>query len=124
MKKKRDLMNKQNSSSKFQTSQAASQTSKSGAFVANQQDNSSNEYYEIFTTAIIFSAFFTYSYFLQSSWILNNGSNTHVCNKTMLHRFKKTKDASIDEILTDETQSNVETFGEVEIFISAPEDEI
>ena len=107
LKKKRDLMNKQNSS-KFQTFQTTSQTSKSEVFVANQQDNSSNEYYGIFTIVIIFSAFFIYSYSLQSSWILNNDSNTHVCNKIMLHRFKKTRDASIDEILIDETQSNVE----------------
>ena len=116
-------MNKQNSS-KPQTFQTAPQTPKSGAFVVSQQDNSSNEYYGVFTTAITFSAFSIYSYLLQSSWILNNGSDTHVCNKIMLHRFKKTKDASIDEILTDETQSNVEAFGEVEISISAPEGEI
>ena len=42
----------------------------------------------------------------------------------MLHRFKKTRNASIDEILTDETQSNVEAFGEIEISIPALENEI
>ena len=120
LKKRRDLMNKQNSS-KPQTSQAAPQTPKSGAFVASQQDNSSNEYYGAFTTAITSSAFSTYSYPLQSSWILNNGSDTHVCNKTMLHRFKKTRDASTGGILAGEAQSNVEAFGEVDITIPGPE---
>ena len=104
---------------KFQTSfQPASQTSnQSEAFVISQQDESSSQhYYGTFTIVMISSAFCT-PYFLQSSWILNNGSDTHICNKTMLHRFKKTRNAPAGNILVDKRKSNVETFDEVDIII-------
>ena len=57
------------------------------AFVADQQ------YYGVFTTAIASNNPLLFS------WILDNGSDTHVCNKTMLHRFRKTRDAPPENIL-------------------------
>ena len=102
--------------------QPAPQTpNQSGAFVASQQDESSfQHYYGAFTTAIISSSSaFSTPYPLQSSWILDNGSDTHICNKSMLHRFRKTRDAS-GGILAGEGKSNVETFGEVDIIIFGP----
>ena len=98
--------------------QSAPQTpNQSRAFVARQQNESSPQhYYETLIIVIFFSAFST-PYFLQSSWILDNGSNTHICNKSMLHRFRKTKDVLTENILIGERKSNVKAFDEIDIII-------
>ena len=99
-----------------------SDTSESFTFVA---DNSTNEsYYGIFTTAIAFSSFASFNYFLRSSWILDNESDTHICNKIMLHRFRKTRNVSFSEIIIDETRSKIEIIDEIEISINVFEKKI
>ena len=50
------------------------------AFMADQQ------YYEVFTTTIAFNNPLLFL------WILDNGFDAHVCNKTMLHRFRKPRE--------------------------------
>lgn len=60
------------------------------------------------------------NYPLQKSWILDNGANIHICNKSMLHRFRKTRDAENEEVLAGENRSKIEAYGEVEISIDAP----
>ena len=61
------------------------------------------------------------TYSLRSSWILNNGSNCHVCNSTMLSRFNKTRDAGLDDTLTAGTQvTPIECFGTIQISINTP----
>lgn len=58
------------------------------------------------------------SYHLQGSWILDNGSDTHVCNSTMLSRFTKTHSSHPDDHLTAGTQSlHIECFGTIDITI-------
>ena len=99
-----------------------SDTLKSFTFVT---DNSTNEsYYGIFITAIASFFFALFNYFLQSSWILNNESNTHICNKIMLHRFRKTRDISSNEIIADKTRSEIEIIDEIEISINVFEEKI
>ena len=89
----------------------------SSAFVADQPTN--GPYYGVFTTAMT-PSFAAPDYFLRSSWILDNGSETHICNKTMLHRFRKTRNAPLKAVLAGETRSKIEAIGEVEISINAP----
>lgn len=89
-----------------------------GAFVTDQPTNAS--YFGTFTTAVAPSAFSINVYPLLSSWILDNGSDIHVCNKTMLHRFRKTRNAPPGDILAGEAKSNIEAFGEVDITIAGP----
>lgn len=42
----------------------------------------------------------------------------------MLHRFKKTKNASFDKILADKMNSNIKTYEEIEINISTFDNKI
>ena len=94
----------------------------SSAFVADQPAN--DLYYEIFTIAIAFIFFAAFDYFLRSFWILDNKSETHICNKIMLHRFRKTRNVSLEAMLINETRSKIETIEEVEISINALEGKI
>ena len=58
---------------------------------------------------------------LKASWILDNGTNIHVCNRTMLSRFIKTRDAGPFDTLRAGTQIiPIECFGTVRITIKAP----
>ena len=125
IKKRRDMMTQRQQQQDQNKSGASSSKS---AFAAGQQqqqnqqqsDESSNyEYYGAFATAVNHAAFAVASYPLQSSWILDNGSDAHICNKTMLHRFRKTRDAQPGGVLAGETNSNIEAFGEVQINIPA-----
>ena len=93
----------------------------SSAFAADQ--SADNSYYEVFIIAMI--PFFTVmNYSLQSFWILDNESKTHICNKNMLHRFWKTRDASSKTVLIDETRSKIEAIEKIEISINAFERKI
>ena len=66
------------------------------------------------------SVFSTHFYPLHSSWILDNGADTHVCNRTMVHRFRKTRDAPAGGVLAGDARLKIETFDEVDIEIPAP----
>ena len=58
---------------------------------------------------------------LKGSRILDNGSNSHVCNNTMLSRFTKTRDAGPLDTLTAGTQTiPIECFGSIQITMKAP----
>ena len=94
----------------------------SNAFTTDQ--TASGPYYEVFTTIIAPSFFIATDYSLQSFWILNNESKTHICNKNMLHRFRKTRNASSEAVLTDETRSKIEAIEKIEISINAFERKI
>ena len=94
----------------------------SSAFVADQSTN--GPYYGVFTTAIAPTFFAVSDYFLRSFWILDNGSETHICNKTMLHRFRKIRNVSSEAVLAGETRSKIEAIEEIEISINAPEGKI
>lgn len=70
-----------------------------------------------------FASFSTYKYPLQSSWILDDGSDTHVCNKLMIHRFRKTRDATEEKgLIAGDAGLRIEAYGEIYIFIDAPKD--
>ena len=87
--------------------------SKSTAFVVNDQND--DDYYGAFPVQ---SSSYQH-YPLLSSWIYDNGSDSHICNKTMRHRFRKTRNASA-EVIAEEAKSKVEAFGEVDIVVDAP----
>ena len=73
------------------------------------------------TGASVCSSFSAATWQLEGSWILNNGSNIHVCNSTMLSRFTKTRDAGPSDTLTTGTQViPIECFGTIQITIKAP----
>ncbi len=62
-----------------------------------------------------------HSYALHWFWILDNDSNTHVCNKSMKHRFRKTRESDVRlmfEIITFE----IETYNEIDISIDVSKD--
>ena len=99
-----------------------SEISESNVFATDKSSN--DQYYEIFIIAIASSFFASFNYFLLSSWILDNGSDTDICNKSMLHRFWKTRDVSSKTMLTEKTRSNVEIIEEIEISINAFEKKI
>lgn len=58
---------------------------------------------------------------LRASWILDNGSKSHVCDSLMLSRFTKTRDAGPFDTLRADTQViSIECFGTVKITIKTP----
>ena len=93
----------------------------SSVFVTDQSIN--DLYYEVFITTMT-PSFAVFDYFLRSSWILNTGSKTHIGNKTMLHRFRKTQNVSSKTMLINETRSKIEIIEKIEIFINASEKKI
>ena len=67
------------------------------------------------------SSFVTLAYHLQCSWILDNGSDSHVCNNSMLSRFTKTHDPHPDDMLAAGTQIiPIESWGTLDITIQTP----
>lgn len=73
------------------------------------------------TGAFVCSSFSTTTWQLQGSWILDNGSNSHVCNRTMLTRFTKTREAgSTDNLMAGTQVIPIECFGTVTIVINTP----
>lgn len=69
------------------------------------------------------AAYSTYEYPLLSSWILDNGSDTHICNSTMAHRYKKTRDVENESVLTDNVNTKVHSYEEIDIFMTGPQGE-
>lgn len=58
---------------------------------------------------------------LQGSWILDNETNSHVCNRTMYSSFTKTHDAGSTNNRRAGTQViPVECFGTIQISINSP----
>lgn len=61
------------------------------------------------------------TYHLQGSWILDNGSDSHVCNSTMLSRFTKTcLSNSGDRLMAGNQALPIECYGTIQITISTP----
>ena len=116
-KKKNDQASQQSNDQKNQGDQSNQQNQSSDQSTAFAAEN-----YGAFTT--MHSTFSAITYPLQSSWILDNGSDTHLCNHTMAHRFKKTRDAPSGGVFAGEGRSNVEAYGEVDISIPGPDGRI
>ena len=58
---------------------------------------------------------------IQNSWLLDNGTNIHVCNSTMLSRFTKTRSSGPKDILRAGNQVlPIECYGTIDIFINTP----
>ena len=83
-----------------------------------------DQYYGTFIIAIAPSFFAVFNYFLLSSWILDGGSDIHICNKIMLHRFRKTRDVPSKTMLIDEIRSGIEAIEKIEISINVFEKKI
>ena len=97
--------NQPSSSSSTPTAGATNQSTESGAFICTIQS----------------AAFPSATESMRTSWILDNGSNSHVCNSTMFSRFTKTKDAFPSDTLRAGTQIiPIESFGTIRISILAP----
>ena len=100
--------------------------SHSGAFGVGESVPSSYELDENnppASFAVVQAAAFS-SYPLQSSWILDNGSDTHICNRTMAGRFRKTRDTLHDEgVIAGATGLKVHSYGEIDIFLTGPKGE-
>ena len=57
------------------------------------------------------TVFSFYTYPLHSSWILNNGSDTHVCNRFMARRYRKTRDVLNEKMIADDTSKVIARSG-------------
>ena len=71
--------------------------------------------------SIIKSTFMSHQYSLKSSWILSYGSTTHVCNKTMKHRFIKDEDGNGKTILAGTQILPIEAFGHMDVYVDTDE---
>ena len=67
-----------------------------------------------------FSAFSADTYSLRGSWILDGGSNTHVCNSTMRSRFTSQRSAHGEFLISGNTQLRIECYGTIDITIRGP----
>ena len=67
------------------------------------------------------SSFSAATWSLQDSWILDNRTNIHVCNSTMLPRFTKTRSSGPEDTLRAGSQIlSIESYGTIDIFINTP----
>ena len=64
-------------------------------------------------------SFFIYNYLLRSSWIFDNESNIHICNRIMLHRFKKIRDVNHERLIIEKSRSKIRSYDEINISIDA-----
>lgn len=121
IKRRKEFLNQQ----KFELQ--GSEPSKSTAFIANDSpdanDLKTSTYSGVFTVATDseLATFSVTEFPLLSSWILDNGSDINICNRTMLHRFRKTRDAPKSRIVTGKWKLEVEAIGEIEIHMPAPD---
>lgn len=63
------------------------------------------------------------SYSLNSSWILDHGSNAHICNSTMRHRFTKERDGNGAKIATGNQFLEIEAYGTIQISFKGKNDD-
>ncbi|EKG09419.1 Integrase catalytic core, partial [Macrophomina phaseolina MS6] len=102
--------NKQIQQRKQQKEQAQSENQ-------NQQTSQSQDGQLMAMTAHYFS-FAAQSSPLFNSWILDSGTDVHVCNQSMAHRFKETKKARPDETLGSGNRSiPIQAWGTVDITV-------
>ena len=67
------------------------------------------------------TAFLADTFDLHNSWILDNGSNSHVCNSTMQARFSKTHSAGPnDKLIAGAQILLIECFGSIDITVPTP----
>ena len=63
----------------------------------------------------------TMNYSIQGSWILENGSNSHVCNSIMLSRFTETHASDPKDRLIAGTQTLlIECYGTIQVTVQTP----
>ena len=60
------------------------------------------------------------NYSLRNSWILDNGSNDHVCNSTMKHRFTKTRKGTGELLAAGRDILEIECYGTIQITVDSP----
>ncbi len=87
---------------------SASITSKTVSFVTFAT------FREISTFSIEFYSFLNF-------WILNKKSDVHVCNKTMINRFRKTRDEN-SSLLTEDSKLEIEAYDEIDIILNDSND--
>ena len=64
---------------------------------------------------VIKSNFSTHTFALQSSWILDHGSSTHVCNSSMKHRFIKDREGNGQNLIAGTQILPIEAYGHIDI---------
>lgn len=62
----------------------------------------------------------TSNYSIRSSWILDNGSNNHVCNSTMQSRFVRQWDGGGDYLTVGTQRLPIECYGTIGITVQTP----
>lgn len=60
------------------------------------------------------------NYPIRSSWILDGGSNLHVCNQTIVHYLHQDQDNMGDTILANTRRVQIEYYSMIVINISTP----
>ena len=89
----------------------------------NQQQNESKDKdvgaFTVVRTAFS-AAFSTDHYSLRGSWILDNGSNSHVCNLTMKSRFKWQRGGGGDYLTAGTQRLSIEAYGTISITVPTP----
>lgn len=58
---------------------------------------------------------------IQNSWILDNGSNIHVCNRSMRDRFIHKRDGTGESLAAGAHRNEIEAYGEMIIRVPSPE---
>ena len=72
------------------------------------------------TATFAISTFYTTNaYSLRNSWILDNGSNDHVCNSIMKHRFIKTREGTEEKVTAGSEILEIKCYGNIQIIVSS-----
>lgn len=66
------------------------------------------------------SSFSSFENSLRTSWILDHGSNTHLCNNTMKHRFTKDRDGCGETLIAGTQILRIEAYGSIDISFKGP----
>ena len=92
---------------------AAATNSSTSEFSSNAPD----------TATFVISTFYaTNAYSLRNFWILDNGSNDHVCNSIMKHCFTKTREGTGEKLAAGSEILKIECYGSIQITVSSSTD--
>lgn len=113
--KNRMILEKQKNKNSIKMSANATDTSNAATEASIPQSTNTGAY------ACVRTVFSTEFYTLNSTWILDGGSNCHVCNSTMLSRFTRQRQAQHGEFLiAGNTYLPIEYYGTITITIETP----
>ena len=103
----------------FRSTTTTVTTAAAAASTITPESTNASEFPDTATFAAC-SFFSTDSFSLRTSWILDGGSNAHICNKTMLHRFSKTRDGEGERMAAGREIFPIQCYGTVQITVASP----